>query len=91
MKRYLVIPVLLLTVFVTEANEKSFTQSHSRDQYRECVAVSLFTMQGRELNSIVKGNRTLDGTNAIPEGWTVVGVTTKKEATISTPYLVIWH
>ena len=91
MKRYLVFPVLLLSAFATEANEKSFTQSYSREQYQECVAVSLFTMQGKELNSIVKGNRTIADTNAIPEGWTVVGVTTKNEATISTPYLVICH
>lgn len=91
MKRYLVIPALLITSFATEASEGTLSQSHDKAQYRECVAVSLYTIQGKELNSIVKDNRTINDTNAIPEGWSVVGVTTKKEALVTTPHLVICH
>lgn len=91
MKRYLISAIILLTTFAAEANKNSFVQSTSKEHYQECLAVSLYTMQGKELNSIVKNNRTIEDTNTIPEGWTVVGVTTKKEDTISAPYLVICH
>ena len=91
MKRYVIIPFILLTTFITTADEKTFSQSISREQYKECIAVSLYTIEGRELNSIVENNRKIAGTNAIPEGWTVVGITTKKEAFITSPYLVICH
>ena len=91
MKRYLIVPVILLSTFVTEANENSLAQSSANEQYQECLAVSLFTKEGREVNSIVENKRTIKETNIIPEGWSVVGVTTKTEADIDTPYLVICH
>lgn len=91
MKKYIVLPFILLTTFIVTADEKTFSQPFSREQYRECIAASLYTMEGRELNSIVNNNRRIQGTNAIPEGWTVVGITTKKEASATTPYLVICH
>jgi len=89
MKRYLIIPVLLFSTIITEAKENLPEQSSTNQQYRECVAVSLFTKEGREVNSAAKDKRPLEGTNSIPEGWSVVGVTTKKEAVLTTPYLVI--
>ena len=91
MKRYFIIPVILLSIFIAEANGNSLAQSSANKQYKECLAVSLFTKQGKELNSIVKNNRAIEDTNTIPEGWTVVGVTAKKEALVTTPYLVICH
>ena len=98
MKRNLFHPVLLLSIlilstFVTEAKENSLSQvppqTSNNKQYKECVAVSLFTREGNEINSIAENNRTIEGTNRIPEGWSVVGVTTKKEALVTSPYLVI--
>ena len=91
MKRYLIIPVILFSSFVSEANENSSAQSSINKQYQECLAVSLFTREGREVNSIVENKRKIKETNIIPEGWSVVGVTTKTEADINTPYLVICH
>ena len=91
MKRVLMFSVILFSTWVAEANENSSTQSSVNKQYHECVAVSLYTMQANELNSIVKNNRTITGTNTIPEGWTVIGVTTKTESDIDAPYLVICH
>lgn len=91
MNKYLVIPVVLFSSFVSEANENSSAQSSTNEQYRECLAVSIFTKEGRELNSIVENKRKIKGTNIIPEGWSVVGVTTKTEAGINTPYMVICH
>lgn len=91
MKRVLLVPVILLSTFVTAANENSSAPSPANNQYQECLAVSLFTREGKEVNSMVKNNRVIEDTNAIPEGWSVVGVTTKTEADISTPYLVICH
>ena len=91
MKRALMFPVLILSTFVTGANENSSAQSSANKQFQECLAVSLYTKQGKEVNSMVKNNRVIEDTNTIPEGWSVVGVTTKTEADISTPYLVICH
>lgn len=93
MKRYLVITVLLLTAFSVQADDDEDASVPIKDkgQYQECVGVSLFTLQGRELNSIVNNNRMVVGTNEIPEGWSVVGVTTKTEAEVTEPYLVICH
>ena len=91
MKRYLIIPVILLSTFVAEANENSSAQSSANEHYQECLAVSLYTKQGKEVNSIVENKRTIKETNSIPKGWSVVGVTTKTEADINTPYLVICH
>jgi hypothetical protein len=91
MKRYVITPFILLATFITTADEKTFSQSISREHYQECIAVSLYTIEGRELNSIVKNNREIVGANAIPEGWSVVGITTKKEAFATSPYLVICH
>ncbi len=91
MKRVLIIPVILLSPFITEANENSLAQSSANEQYQECIAVSLFTREGREVNSMVENNRKIKQTNIIPKGWSVVGVTTKTEAGIETPYLVICH
>lgn len=91
MKRYIVLPVILLATLATEANENASVQAVSNQGYQECVAVSLFTVQGRELNSAIENNRRIDQTNVIPKGWTVVGVTTKKEANDISPYLVICH
>ena len=91
MKRVLLVPVILLSTFVTAANENSSAPSSANTQYQECLAVSIFTREGKEVNSMVKNNRVIEDTNTIPEGWSVVGVTTKTEADISTPYLVICH
>ena len=98
MKRNLILPVILLSILflstsVTAAKDNSFTQvsqqTSGHKQYRECVAVSLFTKEGIEINSIAENNRTIEGINKIPEGWSVIGVTTKKEALVTSPYLVI--
>jgi len=91
MKRYIVLPIILLATLATEANENSYVQPVTNNGYQECMAVSLFTMQGRELNSAIENNRRIEQTNVIPKGWTVVGVTTKKEANDISPYLVICH
>lgn len=91
MKTVLLVPVILLSTFVAEANENTSTQSSANTQYQECLAVSLFTREGKEVNSMVENKRKIKETNIIPEGWAVVGVTTKTEADINTPYLVICH
>ena len=88
MKVYIIIPIILFMAITAEASENTMKDSTAQ-LYQECVAVSLYTMKGRELNSIVKGNRTLEKTNLIPDGWTVVGITTKSESDISNPYIVI--
>jgi len=90
MKVYIIIPIILFMAITAEASENTMKGSTAQ-LYQECVAVSLYTMKGRELNSIVKGNRTLEKTNLIPDGWTVVGITTKSESDISNPYIVICH
>ena len=77
--------------FVTSAEENASAPVGDSKQYRECVAVSLYTMQGRELNSAVENNRKIKETTLIPKGWTVIGATTKTEAEIITPYVVICH
>ena len=91
MRKHLVIAIILFTTFATEADENSSVQANTKEQYDKCVGVSLHTMPGRELNSIVENNRTIKDTTLIPEGWTVIGVTTKKETEVTTPYLVICH
>ena len=91
MKTYLLIPFILLTMSTAVARESSSKQSAGANQYRECVAVSLHTMNGQELDSIVRNNRVVEDANLIPEGWVVVGVTTKSEGPISRPYMVICH
>lgn len=83
--------VIMLSTFVAGANEKSSAQASANKQFQECLAVSLYTKQGKEVNAMVKNNRVIEDTNTIPEGWAVVGVTTKTEAGIDTPYLVICH
>lgn len=90
MQRHLLIPFLLITPFAA-ASETSAVQTNNKEQYEECVGVSLHTMQGRELNSIVENNRMIKDSNVIPKGWTVVGTTTKTETDVTTPYLVICH
>lgn len=91
MKRYLLISIISLAASSAQADEESSMQFREQGQYQECVGVSLFTMQGRELNSIVKNNRMVVGTNEIPEGWSVIAVTTKTEVDETVPYLVICH
>lgn len=90
MQRHLLIPFLLITPFAA-TSETSAVQTNNKEQYEECVGVSLHTMQGRELNSIVENNRMIKDSNVIPKGWTVVGITTKTETEVTTPYLVICH
>ena len=89
MKNYLIIPVILFTTITAEAEQNKLEGSAYGQGFEECVAVSLFTIQGRELNSIVKSNRSMEKTNIIPEGWTVIGVTTKSETEEIAPYMVI--
>lgn len=91
MNKYLAISIVFFTSFTAAASENNLLKSTSREQYKECVAVTLYTMKGRELNAIVETNRPIVDINKIPEGWTVVGVTTKKEGAISSPYIVICH
>ena len=91
MNRHLVLPFILFTPFAANADETPSVQSNNKQQYEECVGVSLHTMQGRELNSIVENNRMIKDSNVIPKGWTVVGTTTKTETDVTTPYLVICH
>lgn len=91
MKKLLVITIILLAPFATQANENSSVQTANNQRFQECIAASLHTMLGSELNSIVESKRTLKQTTLIPEGWTVVGVTAKKETGSTTPYLVICH
>ncbi len=90
MDKYIVVSILMLTSFASNAGEKSAVRSDD-GRFQECVAVSLYTMQGRELNSAVKNNRKIEETNLIPEGWSVVGVTEETEADTTKPYLVICH
>ena len=89
MKRYLLISILYLAASAAQADEELSMKFQVKGQYQECVGVSLFTMQGRELNSIANNNRVVVGTNEIPEGWSVVAVTTKTEVDETVPYLVI--
>ncbi len=89
MKRYLLISIISLAASAAQADEELSMQFQNNGSYHECVGVSLFTMQGRELNSIVNNNRMVVGTNEIPEGWRVVAVTTKTEVDETIPYLVI--
>ena len=91
MKKHLVIPIILLTSFATQADEISSLQAADNEHFKECVAASLHTMPGSELNSIVENNRAIKQTTRIPAGWTVAGVTAKNETGITTPYLVICH
>jgi hypothetical protein len=89
MKAYLLFSVLLLAAFTASAKDNLNMQVETEQNYHECVAVSLFSMQGRELNSAARGNNLAKETNFIPEGWSVVGVTEKSEAGVTAPYLVI--
>jgi len=91
MKAYLLFSVLILAAFTTSAKDNLYMQAEAEESFHECVAVSLFTMQGRELNSAVRGNSLAKETNYIPEGWSVVGVTEKTESGVTSPYLVICH
>lgn len=90
MKKYLVIAILFITSFAAIADENTSVDSN-KGQYQECVAVSLYTMQGRELNSIVDSDRKIKETTVVPKGWSVIGVTTKTEAGLDAPYMVICH
>ncbi|MCG6937163.1 MAG: hypothetical protein LJE83_03185 [Gammaproteobacteria bacterium] len=89
MKRNIIILLLLCSTLAAEAKDNTPAQSSAKQQYQECVAVSMFTKQGREINAIAENNRAIEETNHIPEGWSVLGVTTQKEALVTTPYLVI--
>lgn len=91
MKTKVIILLLLLSTFAAQAKENQASQSNDRQHYSECVAVSLFTKQGKEINAIAEDNRTIEETNLIPEGWSVIGVTIKQEAQVTSPYLVICH
>ena len=91
MKNYFFIPVVLLCSFTALAGEPSAGKVPESSQYSECVAVSLFTMQGRELNAAVENKRAIAKTNAIPAGWSVVGVVSKTEHGRDEPYMVICH
>ena len=90
-KRNLTILTLSLIPFVASAEENASAPVGDNKQYQECVAVSLYTMQGRELNSAVENNRKIKQTTLIPKGWTVIGATTKTEAGVIMPYVVICH
>ena len=90
-KRNLTILTLSLIPFVASAKENASAPVVDNKQYQECVAVSLYTMQGRELNSAVENNRKIKQTTLIPKGWTVIGTTTKTENEIIAPYVVICH
>ena len=90
MKKF-IISVLLLAALSVNADENPSVHPSADHQYRECVAVSLYTVQRRELNSMVKNNREIEDSTAIPEGWSVVGVTSKQDAESDMPYLVICH
>ena len=89
MKRYLIISVLFFVALNTEADESASARPDNAEQYTECVGVSLYTMQGKEFNSMVKNNRMVKDTNAIPKDWKVIGTTEKTEADVITPFLVI--
>lgn len=89
MKVYLIVPVMFLVAFTAKADESASSRINNGEQYQECVGVSLYTMQGKELNSTVENNRIVKDTNAIPKGWTVIGTTEKTEADVITPFLVI--
>ncbi len=89
MKSCLVFSALLLAVFIIVGMENAAAKSDDAPQYKECIAVSLHTMNGQELDSIVRNNRKIEDANLIPEGWSVVGVTEKSDGPVSRPYLVI--
>ena len=89
MKKHLFTLFLVLSSFTSSADGIAPEKAYKSGQFRECAAVSLYTMQGRELNAIVAENRPMKQTNVIPEGWTVVGVTEKQEAGATSPYIVI--
>ena len=91
MKNYFIIPVVLLWSLSVQAEEHSAGKAPESSQYSECVAVSLFTQQGRELNAAVENKRAIEKTNAVPAGWSVVGVTSKTERGQDEPYMVICH
>lgn len=91
MKTNVIFLLLMFTAFSTAARENLDARSNDSQQYSECVAVSLFTKQGNEINAIAKDSRTLENTNRIPAGWSVIGVTTKQEAGAISPYIVICH
>lgn len=91
MKRNLTILALSLIPLVTSAEDNASATESANNQYQECVAVSLYTIQGRELNSAIENNRKVKQTSLIPKGWTVIGATTKTENEIITPYVVICH
>lgn len=90
MKRYIMIPTILLFTSFTHASESMQTDS-SVQKYQECIAVSLFTIEGRELNAMVNNDREITRANLIPDGWSVVGVTTRSDSDTSNPYMVICH
>ena len=74
---------------IADAGQEKSSWTEDKQNFKECVAVSLYTMQGGELNSIARNNRPIEKTNIIPEGWTVFGVTTKTETGNVAPYMVI--
>jgi len=91
MKKILFIPLLVLPSLSFAIPEMSAHHEVAETGYRECVAASLFTMEGKELNSIIENHRTIPDTNRIPEGWTVVGITTERVGAVSKPYMLICH
>lgn len=91
MKKLLHIIVVFIMSFAVMADDTSTVNTNEKGQYQECVAVSLHTMQGRELDSIVKSSRKIKETTLIPKGWTLIGLTTKSEDGIVAPYMVICH
>ena len=91
MIKTLSILLLSLIPFVTAAEKNAAAPVVNNNQYQECVAVSLYTIQGREFNSAVENNRKVKDTTLIPKGWTVIGATTKSDAEKIMPYVVICH
>ena len=91
MLRKMIVVTLLLTTFVVEADDSPFKKSNSVKQYSECIGVSLNTRDSKEVHAITETGKGIEDATLIPDGWSVIGVTTKKEALITAPYLVICH
>jgi hypothetical protein len=90
LRKMLVVP-LLLTSFVVQAGDSPFKKSNSARQYSECIGVSLNTRDSKQVNAITEAGKGIEDATHIPDGWSVIGVATKKEALITAPYLVICH
>ena len=89
---WIIVLVIVLLVFGgSQLPKLAKNLGKAQKEFKDGLAEALHTMPGRELNSIIKNNRTIKDTTLIPEGWTVIGVTTKKETEVTTPYLVICH